>query len=186
MDTQGETVTGDFGTSIAFDGEVGWGFFGSYNFSNRLAVSGDWTFVNPDYTATYLVDNPIGPDTTATLRHEADINNIHIKGTFHFLEGDFTPFVEAGLGWTWIDSNVADGPPTTGCWWDPWWGYICTNFYETYDSTQTSYTYSAGVRWDLSTSFMVRAEYGILSIDTSAASGSADTEALRIAFGWRF
>lgn len=187
LDTGNETVSGQAGTSLALKGDLGWGLWGAYNFNNRLAVAFDWTHTSPDYTLTYRED--IGgqiPGPQQTIRHEADLDNIHIKGTFYFLEGDFTPFVEAGLGWTWVDSNIATGPPTTGCWWDPWWGYVCSSFYDTYDSTQTSYTYSAGVRWDISPEFTVRADYGILDIDLSAASGSAEMDGFRLGFGWRF
>ena len=185
-DTGDDTLSGQNGTSLSVKSDVGWGFFGSYNFSNRLAVGGDWSFISPDYTATFRVDNGGIPGPLQTIRHTADVTNLHIKGTFNFLETDFTPFVEAGLGWTWIDSNVASGLPSTGCWWDPWWGYICSSYYDTYDSTRTSYTYAVGFRWDISPDFMLRADYGILDIDTSAASGEIETEAVRVAFGWRF
>lgn len=186
VDTDAESVSGQAGTSLTFRGDVGWGLWGAYNFSNRLAVGFDWSYITPDYTLNYREDIGGLPGPLTELRHEASLSNIHIKGTFYFLEGDFTPFVEAGLGWTYVDSNIADGPPVTGCWWDPWWGYVCSSFYDTYSSTNTSYTYAAGIRWDISPEFMLRADYGVLSIDASAASGNAETEALRVAFGWRF
>jgi opacity protein-like surface antigen len=183
LDSGDDSVSGQNGTSLAVQGELGWGFWGGYNFNNRLGVAFDWSHIAPDYTATIRLDTPGQP--TQTIRHTMDVDNLHIKGTFNFLEGAFTPFVEAGLGWTWIDSNVASGPPSTGCWWT-WYGYVCSSYYDTYDSTQTSYTYSAGVRWDISPDFTLRADYGILDIDTSSASGTMETEALRLAFGWRF
>jgi opacity protein-like surface antigen len=186
IDTGDDFLSGQQGTSLDLQSELGWGFWGGYNFNNHLGVSFDWSHVSPDYTLTYRRDNGGIPGQLETIRHTADIDNLHIKGTFNFLEGAFTPFVEAGFGWTWADSNVASGLPQTGCWWDPWWGYVCTSYYDTYDSTNTSYTYSAGLRWDISPDFTLRADYGILNVDMSAASGSAEFEALRIAFGWRF
>jgi opacity protein-like surface antigen len=185
LDTGDDTMSGQAGTSLTFKGDVGWGFYGTYNFSNRLGVGFDWSHISPDYTLTYRQDVGGLPGPLQTIRHTGDISNLHLKGTFNFLEGAFTPFVEAGFGWTWIDSNIADGPPSTGCWWT-WYGYVCTNYYDTYSSTKTSYTYSAGLRWDISPDFSLRADYGIIDIDTSTAAGSMEAEALRIAFGWRF
>jgi opacity protein-like surface antigen len=184
-DTGDDTINGDFGSSLTFKGDVGWGFYGSYNFNNHLALGVDWSHISPDYRLTYRQDNGGIPGLLQTIEHTGDIGNLHIKGTFNFLSGDFTPFVEAGFGWTWIDSNIADGPPSTGCWWT-WYGYVCSNFYDTYSSTQSSYTYSAGIRWDISPDFSLRADYGIIEIDTSSAASDLQSEALRIAFGWRF
>jgi opacity protein-like surface antigen len=185
VDTGDDTINGDFGSSLTFKGDLGWGFYGNYNFNNHFALGVDWSHISPDYILTYRQDNGGIPGLLQTISHEGDIGNLHIKGTFNFLAGAFTPFVEAGFGWTWIDSNIADGPPSTGCWWT-WYGYVCSNFYDTYSSTQTSYTYAAGLRWDISPDFSLRADYGVMEIDTSSAASDLQTEALRIGFGWRF
>jgi opacity protein-like surface antigen len=185
VDTGDDTINGDFGSSLTFKGDLGWGFYGNYNFNNHFALGVDWSHISPDYILTYRQDNGGIPGLLQTISHEGDIGNLHIKGTFNFLAGAFTPFVEAGFGWTWIDSNIADGPPSTGCWWT-WYGYVCSNFYDTYSSTQTSYTYAAGLRWDVSPDFSLRADYGVMEIDTSSAASDLQTEALRIGFGWRF
>jgi opacity protein-like surface antigen len=177
-----ESVTGDLGTGLDIQSELGWGVWGAYNFNNHLAVTVDWTHVSPKYTATYLIDG-VGLEM---LRHQADIDHLHFKGTYNFLEGDMTPFVEVGLGWSWIDSNVATGPPSTGCWWDPWWGYICTPYYSTYNSRSTSFSYAVGFRWDISPNYTLRADYGIVDADASDFTGSVEVETIRLAFAWRF
>lgn len=186
FDTSSEALAGQSGAGLRVDGDLGWGFTTNYNITNRLAVGGDFTWLSPDYTATTVIDNtfPIA-DTTVSVDAELDVATLHLKGTFNFLDGDFTPYVEAGGGWTRVDSNIADGPPTTGCWWDPWWGYICTNFYDTYAETQTSWTYSVGLRWDASADFLVRASYGILEVDSNR-SEDFEVDVLRVEFGWRF
>ena len=186
FDTSGESMAGQSGAALDVDGDLGWGFTTSYNITNRLAIGGDFLWLSPDYKATQVIDNnfPIA-DTTVSVDAELDVATLHLKGTFNFLEGDFTPFVEAGGGWTRVDSNIADGPPTTGCWWDPWWGYVCTNFYDTYAETQTSWAYSVGLRWDASADFVVRASYGVWEVDTNR-SEDFESDVLRLEFGWRF
>ena len=120
-DSSSASVSGQAGTSLDVKSAVGWGLWGAYNFTNRLAATFDWSHLSPNYTLNYREDIGGVPGPIQTIRHSADIDNLHIKGTFYFLEGDFTPFVEAGLGWTWLDSNIASSPPVTGCWWDrPW------------------------------------------------------------------
>jgi hypothetical protein len=46
--------------------------------------------------------------------------------------------------------NIHDGPADTGCWWDPWWGYMCASFYDTYSNTVTSVLHGVGIRRDMS------------------------------------
>jgi opacity protein-like surface antigen len=185
FDTSSESLSGEAGAGLDVDGDLGWGFTTSYNITNRLAIGGDFLWLSPDYKATQVIDQPGPIDTEVTVDAELDVATLHLKGTFYFMEGDFTPFVEAGGGWTRVDSNIADGPPTTGCWWDPWWGYICTNFYDTYAETQTSWSYSIGLRWDVSTDFSVRGSYGIWEVDSNR-SEDFESEVLRLEFGWRF
>jgi opacity protein-like surface antigen len=89
---------------------------------------------------------------------------------WNFTDGPFTPYVQAGIGWTNIDSNVADGPPTTGCWWDPWWGYVCRSSYSTYDDTNFSYGAGVGLRYEFGYGqrTFVKASYNIQIIDDRA------------------
>jgi len=182
LDTSSDSVSGSQGSGITVDGDLGWGFMTSYNITDRLAVGGDFTWLSPDYQAKQVLD-PSG--TVITVDAELDVATLHFKGAFYFTEGAVAPFIEAGGGWTRIDSNIADGPPTTGCWWDPWWGYICTSFYDTYAETRTSWTYGVGLRWDVSDEFVVRGSYSLLEVDTARAE-AFESEVLKVDFGWRF
>ena len=181
-DSSSEFLAGESGASLDVEGDLGYGFTFNYNATNHFAFGGDFTFTSPDYTATRETDPGNVIDGVSA---ELDIATLHFKGTFYFTEGSFAPFVEAGGGWSRVDSNIADGPPTTGCWWDPWWGYVCTEFYDTYSETRTSYTYGVGLRWEIADGFVARATYGILEIDTQR-SEDAELDVLRVDFGWRF
>jgi Outer membrane protein beta-barrel domain len=183
LDTSSDTANGQQGTSLSVDGDIGWGGWGAYNFTNRVAVGVDYTYLSPKYRATYRLEDT---GELQSIRHVADVANLQVKGTFYFLEGPLTPYVEVGAGWAWVDSNVASGPPTTGCWWDPWWGYICRPYYNTYNDRNTSYSAAVGFRWELSADYVLRADYGIFNVDTSAASESIETSTLRVGFAWRF
>ena len=182
-DMTAESLSGENGAKLEVGNDVAWGFTGGYNFTNRLAVLADWTWSNPSYDATRIREDTGQPDTISA---SLDINTLHIKGVFYFLDGALTPFVEAGVGWTYVDSNIVDGPPTTGCWWDPWWGYVCRSFFDTYSETRTSYSTAVGIRWDLRNEMSLRGSYGVLEVDTSSATEDASLDTFRIDLSWRF
>ncbi|MEZ5566654.1 MAG: outer membrane beta-barrel protein [Gammaproteobacteria bacterium] len=151
------TVDGEQGTGLDIDSEVGFSLGGAYNFTNRLALGLDLSWVSPRYKATFLPDT--GPPLE-TISARLDALSIQGKGTFNFLQGPVTPFIEVGFGWTDIDSNIANGPVSTGCWWDPWWGYICASYFDTYSDTVTTWSGAVGMRWDVNDNFGVKASYG--------------------------
>lgn len=181
----GDSASGNGGSSLEVDGEFGLGFNVGYNFSNRFALSADFDFLRPDYTAVLADEND--PGSTQTIRHSMSQFNGRFKGAFNFMEGPFTPYVELGAGWTYIDSNVADGPPVTGCWWHPWWGYICSDYYSTYSGTDFSYGGALGLRYEMRGGTFVKASYSIYKLDVGN-NGAADPElsAFRLEYGWRF
>jgi hypothetical protein len=109
VDTSSETLSGEEGSGLSVGTQTGWGISGGYNFSNRLAILGDWTWSKPSYDATFLIEDT---GEFETISASLNINTLQVKGVFYFTEGALVPFIEAGLGWT---SNTADGPPTTGC-----------------------------------------------------------------------
>jgi len=109
VDTSSETLSGKEGSGLSVGSQTGWGISGGYNFSNRLAILGDWTWSKPSYDATFLIEDT---GEFETISASLNINTLQVKGVFYFTEGALAPFIEAGLGWT---SNIADGPPTTGC-----------------------------------------------------------------------
>jgi len=181
--TSSETLSGEEGSGLSVGSDTGWGISGGYNFTNRLAILGDWTWRKPSYDATFLVEDT---GELETISHSLNMNTLNFKGVFYFTEGALAPFVEAGLGWTHLDSNVVDGPPTTGCWWDPWWGYICRDFFSTYSDTRTSYSAAAGLRWDLRNGMTMRGSYGLLEVDTSSSTEDASMETIKLDLLWRF
>jgi opacity protein-like surface antigen len=183
VDTSSLTLSGEEGSGLSIGSETGWGISGGYNFTNRLAILGDWTWSKPSYDATFLIEDT---GELETLSHSLNINTLHVKGVFYFTEGALAPFIEAGLGWSYLDSNVVDGPPTTGCWWDPWWGYVCQNFFSTYSDTRTSYSGAVGLRWDLRNGMTLRGSYGLLEVDTSSATEDASMDAIKLDLLWRF
>ena len=180
--TSSESISGENGSGLEIDSETGWGFMGGYNFTNRLAVMGELNWVRPRYEATFVPE--AGGQETINAR--LDVSTFQIKGVFNLLEGHITPFVEGGIGWTRVDSNIISSPPITGCWWDPWWGYVCDTFFNTYSDTRTSYSYAGGLRWEPAREWAVRASYGVTELDTSSNTQDASLDHWRVDFTFRF
>ncbi len=172
------------GSNLKLDGELGLGINFGYNFTNKLYLGADLEWLSPDFKATLVEDAP-NPETQ-TIRHTMSQFNGRIKGTLTFLESPLSPFVEVGIGWSYFDSNVADGPPITGCWWHPYWGYICENFYNTFSSTEFSYGGALGLRYILRGGMTVKLSVNQYWIDVGNAGGDPELNAARLEFGWSF
>ena len=179
-----KSIGGDGNSSLDVDSDTGFGVNFAYNWSSRLAFGMDFEFLQPDYTAM-LVD-ATGGLNDIVIDHEMSQFNGRFKGTFNLMEGSFTPFLEAGLGWSFFDSNVADGPPQVGCWWHPWYGEICTGFYDTFTDTLFSYGVGAGLRWEFSGGSFLKASYNYWEMDGMGQAKDSSFEAGRIEYGWSF
>jgi opacity protein-like surface antigen len=186
MDTSHEQLSGENGSSLDVEGELAWGFFGAYHVNEHFSFGGEITWSDPDYLAEFPLDLlPGGGNTVVQVDAELDIWSTDFKAVFNLLDRSFTPYAEVGYGWTVVDSNIQDGPADTGCWWDPWWGYMCASFYDTYESTITSLSYAVGLRWDLSDSSVLKAAYGIREFDLDRAE-DLEQEVFTVDFAWKF
>jgi opacity protein-like surface antigen len=181
---------GEMNSSLDIDSELGLGFNVGYNLNSHLNISADFEFLRPDYTAKLITQpdpNPGNlPPTETTIKHRLSQFNGRLKGTYYLTEGPLVPYVEAGLGWTYIDSNVADSPPQGFCWWHPWWGYICESFVSTFSSTEFTYGGALGLRYELSGQSFIKASYNWWKLDTGSERSDPQLESIRIEYGWRF
>ena len=181
---ESKSAGGDGGSSLEIDSATGIGFNFAYNFTSKLALGADLEFIRPRYTAVLVDESGIEDDVV--IRHTASQFSGRLKGTFNVIDGPFTPFLEAGLGWSYFDSNVADGPPIVGCWWHPWLGYICEGYYSTYSDTLFSYGVGAGLRYEFRNGSFIKASYNIWELDGLGAGVDSRFGAGRIEFGWMF
>lgn len=183
---ESESMNSTAGSSLNVSDDWGIGINFGYNFTNNIALGVDLDWLSPNYTAV-LVDDSVSPPRTTTINHEFSQFNGRIKGTYTFGDGPFMPFVEAGIGWTYVDSNVLDGPPQTGCYWHPWWGYICSNFYSTFSNTTFTYGAGLGLRYRFRGGSFLKASYNVWELDDVGGNVSSSTiTGARLEFGWGF
>ena len=181
---ESKNIDGDGGSSLDVDSDFGFGFNFAYNWSDKLSFGMDFEFLQPDYKAILVDDTGLLNDLV--IDHEMSQINYRFTGTFNMTEGPFTPFLEAGLGWSYFDSNVQDGPAQIGCWWHPWYGYICDDFYDTFDENLFSYGVGVGLRYEFGGGQFLKASYNYWEMDGMGQADDSALKAAAIEFGWIF
>lgn len=120
------------------------------------------------------------PNTSVNVSDKVDIYTPRVVGNFNFIDYPLTPYVSAGMGWSFVDSNVPNGQAEVGCWWDPWFGYICAPYQTTYHNDAFEYDIGAGLRWDISKNFGMRFAYEKHWVSLSGAAGTPNLDQFRI------
>jgi len=153
----GLSETSEGGSSLDIDTTMGWGVSFGWNWTAKWNLSYRFLSTNPNYIAVIVPEDPdILP---VPIDYKLSKLSHQLNVTYNFSEKAFTPFVIGGLGWTKVDSNVPTGGRDVGCWWDPWWGYICFADWKTFDTTEFTYNLGVGVRWDINNAIYTRAAY---------------------------
>jgi opacity protein-like surface antigen len=173
---EGETVTDGFAESKV-DNNMGWGLGFHYNFNAHWNLGFDMAFNNPDYTAKVIDPQDQSIDF---VDHSANRFDGQINGQYNILSGSFTPYIQAGLGWTYIDSNIVKSL-----------SYYCSGYYypycrtyaNTYDDTAFSYNLGVGLRWDVSDAIFLKLAYIQQWVDSS---GSPSPQTGRAEIGFMF
>lgn len=177
-----ESASAGGGSTFEMDDAFGLGMGLGYYLSDRLIIGGDIEWLAPDYTATLVDENGV----ESRFDHELTQINYRFRGTYLFSDGPLVPYAELGAGWTYVDSNVADGPPIVGCWWHPWFGYICDGYYETYSETLFSYGASLGVRYRTAYGMNFKFGYSHYEIDADDDMPDPSLASLRFEVIWSF
>ncbi|HSC05490.1 MAG TPA: outer membrane beta-barrel protein [Steroidobacteraceae bacterium] len=173
------------GSFAETDDDLGFTLGGTYHLNNRLSLQFLFDWLNVDYDATIMSgDTP--PNPAFDVRGEMESFTPRFNAVFNFLESDFTPYVSAGIGWAFIDTNIPQGPPQTGCWWDPWWGYICQTYQNTRDLDEFTYQAGAGVRWDVNRGLSLRLGYEKQWIDVGTATSTPGFDVIHLGIGYKY
>lgn len=171
------------GSRASFESDEGFRLAFDYSLTDALQVGGSLGMGQRNYEADIAGDQP---GESFRAQGDLDYSTLMATATYNFLQGPFRPFVTAGLGWSWVDTNIATGPPTVGCWWDPWWGYICSAWVNTRTLDGFAYQLGVGARYDFASNVSVRASYRIDWIDFEQAEGTPDFDGFELSVGWRF
>lgn len=166
LNTQSTDIDGQNGSQTSLKSDFGWGFTLGYNLNPHILLNFDFSASTPSYKAT-LVDSEDG--SKHEINHKMDLLDSQFNVVYNVFTSQFTPYIQAGIGWSFVDSNIAKGPPNSICWWDPWWGYVCDSYQNTYNDERFSYNVAVGFRYELDNSLFFRASYKQSIIDFSSS-----------------
>jgi outer membrane protein assembly factor BamD len=171
------------GTTAEIEGGVGFQVGIGYFLNDRLRIGTTAGFDQRDYDAEIFGDVA---DESFTAKGSMDTMSLMFDAAWTFLTGPFTPFVSAGVGWAWIDTNVATQPPEIGCWWHPWYGYICTSWQDTRTVDGLAYELGVGLRYDFSEVLAADGSYRMRWLDLEHATDTPSFDGLQLNLIWKF
>jgi opacity protein-like surface antigen len=176
------TIKGESGSKVDVNDDWAFGFGFGYNITDHLKVDGIFSWAYRSYNATTVDSNG---NVGRQYSNYMDSTTISANGTYYFLSGKIQPFVSAGIGWTFVDTNIQSGAGSTSCWWDPWYGYICSSYVPTKTEDDLSYTAGLGVRFDVNRQFSMSLGYYRMWLDINKAATMPEFDNYRLDFIFR-
>lgn len=173
----------DHGSSVSVDDDLALSLTFGYRFNSHLEVHFALDWQSADYVAT--LQSVSLPDAI-NVRGEYEAFTPQININYNLLDRNFTPYVTGGIGWSFIDTNIPSGQVEIGCWWDPWYGQICTSYQDTATVDTFAYQLGVGVRWDYSGSISLRFGYEKHWLDFSGASSTPEIDQLKLGIQFRY
>jgi hypothetical protein len=181
--TNSKVLEFENGSNASINKRSSLGFGLGYNLNTHIEFSMIFATSNSNYTGTLIPeDDPGNPVKVSSNLYTSSIN---LGVTYNFMSTPFTPYVSANIGSTYIDSGVPTGDITTGCWWDPWYGYICTPIAQTYTATKFNYGVGVGLRYDFNRKLYVKGGVAKNIIDIGSKN-TADFTSYQLFFGFMF
>ena len=170
-------TTAEFNTSTGFLVGIG------YDLSNHFEIGANFSYDERDYDAKLAGDDP---GEIFPVSGSLEAMGAMVDLTYYFMTGRFTPFVTTGIGWNWVDTNIPTEPPQVGCWWNPWYGYICQGFQDTKNVDGFAYQAGAGLRYRLNQSFSLSGSYRMTWMNFPKADGTPTFDGYQLIIDWGF
>jgi outer membrane protein assembly factor BamD len=171
------------GTTAEIDSGVGFLLGMGYHYNDHLQFGSTFSFDQKDFEAE-VVGDAAGESFTA--KGSLDTMSLMLDVAYNFLTGPFTPFVAGSVGWSWVDTNIATEPPSVGCWWHPWWGYVCTSWQDTRTLDGLAYELGLGLRYDFSDTLAADGSYKMRWADFEHAVDTPSFDGLQLNLIWKF
>ncbi len=178
-----QDVDFDGGTEVEFNSSLGFIVGLGYDISDHFEIGANFGYEDRDYDANIAGD---AAGVVFPVSGSVESMGVMFDLTYDFMSGPFTPFLVTGVGWNWVDTRIPTEPPQVGCWWNPWYGYICSGFQETKTVDGLAYELGAGLRYRLNESLTLSGSYRMYWVDYPKAAGTPSFDAYQLVFGWGF
>ena len=180
--TDSTTVTFDGGATADISGHSGFAIGIGYNFSDYIELDFDIGSADGSYVGTRVFEDGSDPE-----KYNGNLYTSHMNLglTYNFMASRLTPFVKGNLGLSYVDSGIPTGNIGSVCWYDPWWGYYCGPYAQTYTSSDLVYGADLGLRFDITSKVFVKGSAGKSYIDFDNSS-TADFTIYKFIVGFSF
>jgi opacity protein-like surface antigen len=173
------------GSTVSTDSDLGFALTFGYRLNANLEIQMGLDWQTVDYNAE-IAPGTGNPSLGVSIDGEYEAITPRIGINYNFIDGPITPYVTGVIGYSFIDTNIPDGPPQIGCWWDPWYGEVCTAWQETRSADEFMYGLGAGVRWDASDTLSVRFGYEKHWLDFSQAQSGDDFDQFKLGLSFLY
>jgi opacity protein-like surface antigen len=177
-----KTLHFDGGTNAKLDSDTGLSATFGYRYSAHLEAQFVLDWANVDYKANLVTGT--GSSTSVNGSYQAFTPRANIQ--FNFVDQPLTPYAMAGIGYSFIDTNIPNGRPVSGCWWDPWYGYICGSAQPTKSVNGFAFQVGVGARWDVTDVVSLRLAYERHWVDLGSSGGTPFLDQGRLGITYRF
>lgn len=174
----------DGGSKLDMDDDIGAALTFGYRFNPKVELQFGLDWAETNYKGT--LQSASFPGLSADVHGDMESFAFRVNGVYNFLDRPLTPFVSGGIGYSWIDTNIPTGQVQVGCWWDPWYGQICTPYQPTKSVEAFTYQVGVGARWDLLQNFTLRFMWEHAWFDISHATSTPAWDQFKVGAVWRF
>lgn len=173
----------DGGSKVEFNSSTGFLVGLGYDVSDKLQVGANFTYDHRGYDGHLRGDEP---GETFPVRGSLQSMGVMFDLTYYFMTGRFSPFITTGVGWDFVDTNLPTSPPQIGCWWDPWYGYLCQGFQDTANVDGFAYQAGAGLTYRVNPSVSLSGSYRVNWLDFPKAQGTPGFDGFQFIVNWGF
>ncbi len=162
------TFNGPAGKTTMKMDDTGLGGFGvAYHFNDFISIHGDFMFGG----ATFGGNLPTAAGGNINIKQDAFIQTGRFNVDYNIINRRLTPFLTAGIGYQYLETELENAPPVGSCWWDPWWGWVC--YYDHPYAWETDFTWNVGggLRWNVTDNLFVKATVGATWLEYSGGHG---------------
>lgn len=177
-------LTFEGGSTATLDDDFGIALVFGYRFNENLGLGFSFDWQEADYDVAVRSSLTPGLEFTGSADLETFTPRIWLN--YNFTKGNISPYLNAGVGWAFVDTNIPNSRVQVGCWWDPWYGQICAPYQSTKSVDDFVYQAGVGVRWDVSPGYALRLAYEKHWFDYGKATSTPDFDQWKLGLTFRY
>ena len=183
--TTSQSFAFEGGTTANTDTGTGFGFGYERTLNKNFSAGAEVAWSSSSYRATVQPGPGNNANGALNVNGHVSSSTVRFFGNYNILDNALTPYLTAGLGWTYINSDIPNGLPQGACWWSPWYGQVCGSYTPTRNTTKFSYNVGIGIKQDFAQTMFIRGAVNAQWVQIGDT-GSTQWTVWRVDLGWRF